>query len=354
MDVTGIATTSQFILYVIKNNKVYKSTNSGFSWGQLYFPSGFSGPPKKIVVAPDSTDIIAVSDNNTQGEKVWVSTNGGSTWSDFGPPQTGPHADITGLDISRLLGNTRYFTAVTADDQPENQYKGSVMTKKTVNSIPSPEWIPKIILHEFDFMAIRACPPKPNYYYVGVVAAKLIISHVFFMLIDIPNGSQMFFKPMFTQLDTKDYSFNSDAIYKADIAFSPDYNLLQPQNSQAFVSVATRTPKPSDGVYRVSNQSCKLQIPNSDPNNNGIMNLDYKNNTLVAGAVTTNKVWKSSNALTANPNNVSWTAANTPPSGQKEVVLRYHGNQVFAGTSGSNSGLSKSADAVNFGLVFAC
>jgi photosystem II stability/assembly factor-like uncharacterized protein len=91
-EVSEIAIGRDNVLYAIdssENSKVYRSLDAGVTWEDItsyLVDSGAGSPPKisKIAVAPDKPGIVAVVTND--GTKVYLSTDGGMTWTDTAVP----------------------------------------------------------------------------------------------------------------------------------------------------------------------------------------------------------------------------------------------------------------------------
>jgi len=75
---------------------IAKSPMAGKVWSDLALPTGYANPFKLVAVAPDNPNVVAVVDNN---DRVFYSTNGGSTWADLGIPGDASEV-ITDIDIS--------------------------------------------------------------------------------------------------------------------------------------------------------------------------------------------------------------------------------------------------------------
>jgi hypothetical protein len=88
-EVSEIAIGDNGVLYAIdsENSRAYRYLNAGLSWGNItsyLLDAGAELPASKIVVAPDKADIVAVVTNN--GSEVYLSTDGGVTWTDAHVP----------------------------------------------------------------------------------------------------------------------------------------------------------------------------------------------------------------------------------------------------------------------------
>lgn len=67
-------------LYAATHWAIYRTTNGGTSWSTMTFPG--DGALTSLVVSPtDANTIWATKSNYTAGNKVWKSTDGGTTWT---------------------------------------------------------------------------------------------------------------------------------------------------------------------------------------------------------------------------------------------------------------------------------
>ena len=88
-EVSEIAIGDDGVLYAIdsENSRAYRYLNAGLSWEDItrwLVDAGAELPASKIAVAPDKPDIVAAVTNN--GSEVYLSTDGGVTWTDARVP----------------------------------------------------------------------------------------------------------------------------------------------------------------------------------------------------------------------------------------------------------------------------
>lgn len=77
------------------DNVIYKSTDAGISWTTL----DINIKAYLVAVSPDDADMIAIANNSTR--EVYLTINGGSTWSTLGIPQeSGGAAAVAIYDIA--------------------------------------------------------------------------------------------------------------------------------------------------------------------------------------------------------------------------------------------------------------
>ena len=100
-EINAVVVASSKIFYAldIPHKKIYKSTDSGFTWddklSQSLEDEGASLPVWCIAVAPDDPDLLAVVTDNRK--EVYVSDDGGQNWERAAVPNIGAMliADIT-------------------------------------------------------------------------------------------------------------------------------------------------------------------------------------------------------------------------------------------------------------------
>ena len=79
----AIAPSNSQVIYVVKNAGVYKTTNGGSSWSTL---SGLptTDAPTYVAVHPSNPNVVYVTYSGyTTGSKVFVSSNGGTSWTNY-------------------------------------------------------------------------------------------------------------------------------------------------------------------------------------------------------------------------------------------------------------------------------
>ena len=72
-----VAPTNNNIIYASTGSSLYKSTNKGVNWTSIY--NGISGSINNIAIDPDDENRVAIA--TTGSAKVYVTTNGGTTWT---------------------------------------------------------------------------------------------------------------------------------------------------------------------------------------------------------------------------------------------------------------------------------
>lgn len=81
----AIAPSNSQVIYVLKSNAIYKTLDAGITWTTVTngVPVG-SAQPENICIDPtDPNNAWVVLSGYSAGNKVYVTTNGGSTWTNF-------------------------------------------------------------------------------------------------------------------------------------------------------------------------------------------------------------------------------------------------------------------------------
>ena len=97
LDHLKIAPSNNQIMYAASGTQLYRTTNGGSTnWTQL---SNFSGRVNSIAIHPTNSNKIAIA--TTSSEKVYVSTDGGTTW-------TASKYDLPNFDALALVWDTTF------------------------------------------------------------------------------------------------------------------------------------------------------------------------------------------------------------------------------------------------------
>jgi hypothetical protein len=101
------------IYAALTTNKLYKSTDAGATWSALTAPGTTAD---LVAVAPDDTDLVVVVD--VPNDTVYISTNGGSSFTSLGVPEDGSANAVTLINdvtISRELSGKHYIACAGYD-----------------------------------------------------------------------------------------------------------------------------------------------------------------------------------------------------------------------------------------------
>jgi hypothetical protein len=86
----------------------YKTTDLGVSWGRLPYLSSINTSITGVAVAPDDPTVVGII---ADGNEVYLSSNGGTTWSDLTPVSDlaagTAAAMLKTIDVSRSVGGVR-------------------------------------------------------------------------------------------------------------------------------------------------------------------------------------------------------------------------------------------------------
>jgi hypothetical protein len=327
-------------IYIIGNNALQKSTDGGSSFTELTMPPAFVSPPRTLAVAPDDPNVVAASDSATN-ETVWVSTNGGATWVQL-PPLNGAAANmrIMGLQVGPVRAGAilaRDYLVATADEAAGVALGSLQIIGQTTN------WVNVALLGTADF---TSCEFSPNFI-VDRVALAIGSTAIAGTSLYTYNTQIPVLVHAAVQLSgvTVDFGAAANGILVSDIALPSDYDVTTPSCEKAFASFASAAAAPNNGgVYQ-----CNGALPAEELGLVGtrIHSIAYAGTTtsgkLLAGAHATAMVWHATEPWT------TWTAASTPPTGQRDTVVGMHPDVLtnhicYAGTSGWYSGFFRSGD----------
>lgn len=340
MGITGMAVASDGrTIYIIRGTTVQKSDDGGLNFSLLTLPSNFTQQPLLISVAPDNPNVLAVTEGTSGDHYVWISTDGGITWTNLGTPIPDGGVVITGVAVSPAAPNValgRYYFVSVADMGQETIDNSNVMMTYSLSG-----WSEIGHVHSTPFphhyLAVKTSPNFSGDRCICVVGATSQ-KCVDYQLISV-NADRIIVEVKLTS------PMPADTIISADIALSSDFLGLDESLQIAFIGIACRPAQNIEGVYRAMPGNAKRIFPSDG--SMGIRSVAYCDNVkLLAGESGTAQVWHSANPLIANP---VWNQADTPPPGEAEAIVGMHPdiatNQVcYAATSGEGSGFSVSSD----------
>jgi hypothetical protein len=334
MDVTHItvARDNAGVLYIIGDGKLRKSSNGGSHFLNLTLPPSFYHPPRIIAIAPDNSDIVAVADSHTGGNHIWISTNGGNLWNDFGIPKSANNAVITDIAISPDMGGrSRHYFAAIADNRPGVTLRGDVMMHigsnwagiggvSTTHDYMAMQISPEYLTDQ-SVCVVGVTPKDGIDYQVINCRDKSIVQTVKF----IPPGK------------TTDYCFpaSPESVIRADIVVGIDAISADEHHKVAFISITCGNLAPSDGIYRVEDDIFERLKVHPQDGGLRIRCLDFDGEGLLAGEMESTNIWVSSNPLAITP---AWDKVIPPPPGQREAVVGMRTPNCYVGTSGWKGG----------------
>jgi hypothetical protein len=334
MDVTHIAVArdNAGVLYIIGDGQLRKSTNGGSHFITLTLPPSFRLPPRIVAIAPDNSDVVSVVDSHAGGSHIWISTNGGNLWNDIGNPKNGINAVITDIAISPDMGGrSRHYFAAIADDRHGITIRGDVMIRlgghwSVIDGVTSTH----------DYMAVQVSPDyltDKNICVVGLTPKEGID----YQVINIGSTSITQTVKFITPGTATDYCRPAapKSVIKADIIVGIDAISADERHKVAFISITSRSPSPSDGLYRVEDEMFEKLTVNPQNSALRIRCLDFDGEGLLVGEMESTNVWVSSNPLNITP---AWDKVEPRPPGDREAVVGMRTPNCYAGTSGIHGG----------------
>jgi hypothetical protein len=302
------------------NNFAYKSTDKGKKWNRLSKDFGFS--PDLVAVAPDDSTLAVVADAG--GNNVWVTTNGGSTWTDLA--LTGM-AQINDLAISSASAGVHYIAAAGIQGGA-----GVVQYFNLGSSVPS--WTAASGWGGFaGAEAVWALAFSPAFASDKVMVA--VSENATTTNYEIASFSSKLWNTTagFTSYPV---ALANITLAAADIALAPTYLGADEAERLAFVTEADG----SDGgaLYRLSDTTLKNLRDTTD-----FHSVAYDGTNLVAGEYGSNIVRRSADPLATTPT-VSSTTTYQRPGGASKVTVAWAGADVVAGTQGNESAFALSKD----------
>jgi len=327
---------------------VYKSTNSGIGWTTISTGAGgevdYGIDADLVAVAPDDADyvVIAATDNT-----VYVTSNGGVSWGELGMPEdtgaTGAACTtIYDIDISAgYAGN--HYVAVAGQEAGD---AGNIWYYKLGIGGSWEEANTKDGFHTAYTSAVSAniCLAvqfSPNFSSDQVLTAVTTTDDTpddtFFEMFSVNleewNDTAGFDNFPVTILDDTD-NISATA---ASIALAPTYLGGDEVERIAFVGVTTAAGTHA-GVFRLEDYTDK-EIKTGE----NIHSVAYDGANIVAGSADDTTVWRCSEPLETSPTfYVSSTTKS--PGGTGNVVVKWAGTDVVAGTTGDESAFAVSRD----------
>jgi photosystem II stability/assembly factor-like uncharacterized protein len=336
---------------------LYKSTDSGSSWVDLSQSPGLNIARTDLVaVAPDDPDIVIVADKTSPA--VYFSQDGGYNWSSMGTlsGSAGTLAVIHDIDISAPSGSDRYVGVVGA--LSPGDANAPAFFYFDIGSLV-PRWIDAVhdftalggtnlTINEIDaIMAIEFSSDFPSDLTVALVSMQIgTVSKagaLRFHLVSLNNKGWDDAAGFtgYPALITTSSNIGFTAGH-ASISLAPGYQAADVSQRIAFVGTQVKDTthnQESGGIYSLNDSSVKklLDAP--------IYSVAFNGTNLVAGATTdaagnpNNAVYYSNDLTSASPT-IDIVSQFKRPGGTTAVIVAWAGNNVVAGTSGSNSAFS--------------
>ena len=340
---------------------VYKSLNSGITWADLSQTTGLNiNNTDLIAVAPDDPDIVVVADALIPA--AYVTIDGGFSWYSLGAISSsgGTAARLYDIDISGQRNGIRYVAVATTLNPGDTNVPalfyfnlGAVVPvwKDAVRDFTA-QGGRNLIVNEID--AIKAVQFSPAF------SSDLTLTAVSeqrgtpakngasrFHLISLSN-KKWDADAGFTDYPVMLISSNGISVNvgHASISLDPEYQATDITQRIAFVGAQITDSthhKEMGGIYRL-NDTDMLKILDAP-----VYDVAFNGTNLVAGATTDGAVTPSHTVyycldpLSDLPI-IDEALALKRPSGTTAVIVAWAGDNIVAGTSGSNSAFSISSN----------
>ena len=350
-------------IYVVSNIGIWKSTSAGAAFAPIPNPAGFAAPGLLTAVAPDDPSVAGIVD--TAGQ-VWITNNGGSTWSNLSPVVTpwGALGEIVSdLQVSSartgpLLGRDYAVCTFHPAGPMGNIWRNSDAAWINVTGLAgvaldwssielAPNWVGDRVVLGFG-SNLAADPNAP----IGAT-----LGDSFLVSINCGVTPPVLTKPP-VPLDagaqdspaavTGGLGVVGGEIWFSDIAVPSDFDSTSVGGWRAYVgwtSVPAALGICGDDAYRVDfNAVRKLEVRPIVP----LFSLSYFGTlgagTLMVGEANTTLVWTSSDPYIGSPNWGVGTAK--PPTGVNRTNVHLTSEtDAFLVTTGAQCGVHRTADA---------
>jgi len=345
----AIAPDGTTIYAALTTDKLYQSTDAGATWSAVTSPGAQSD---LVAVAPDDTDLIAVVDDST--DTVYISTNGGSTFSTLGVPEDADDSNamtqINDIAISRELSGVHYIAAGGdrgAVDTAALCYFNYGAAAPSWTDAAEADFLLTVATDWFDAIdasadTIQAVAFSPNF-----PSDRIVMAVTF----DAAGGTVNFQVGSFAAKKWNNNVGGYSATYPlvvdsvtvsalSEASISVDANYLGSDESTRVVFVGTDATGGADapgGIYRLDDDSVtelKTAV--------GIRSVAYNTaaTKLVAGASTDNNVYRSADPTASSPTVSSASTYKRPGDNTdtNTVLIGWSGDDVVAASAGTASG----------------
>jgi hypothetical protein len=326
------------------DSPLYKSTDGGDTWSKLESAASFlkGASVKAISVALDDPDFVAII---TSANKVAYSTNGGATWTDLGQPSdTSPAVTGTTLhDIDISPGPTRYLAVASKN----NNGSAELFTIKLAaaetwqarytgaKGIASGQTIMAAVSFSPNFVSDQAITVVTG----NANSATLQILYAFGD--GVWNDSIAYLTYGWAGGVQIDSSVNG-GVAAADIELPTTYLAFDEDERLAYIGIAGATS--GGGIYRITDTVVREFQAWNGGDEGDIGSIAYnEEGKLVAGSYIDNRVYQFLSPNAAQPM-ASQLNTLKQPGGENRTTIVWSGNNVLAGTQGSNSTISVSTD----------
>jgi len=361
---------TMYVATAAVDNRVYKSTDGGKTWGTVG-TTNLPNPANLVAVAPDSNDIVVVA-GGASNLTIAVSTNAGSTWSTISPVTEAANTATTVFDvaISALSGSSRMI-GVASDSTAGESDDPSLFYFNLGSAVPA--WTDAVLNASWDAgaglglgFAVAADPA--NWDEIDSIQAiafsPYFASDQTAVVVSNTTGSAVITGTMaFHILSFNQKKWNSTAgftgypysiksasaaaavfgVNNADISLDPSYLGGDDSLRVAFVGASITSPAATEmgGIFRLKDTSVKALLETT-----GIKSVAWNGINLVAGPTLTNTVKYSADALATSPSVSSASVFKRPglDATNTNAVVRWAGANVVGATSGNGSAFAISTD----------
>lgn len=324
----------------ISDHIIYKSIDGGLKWTTVETPIRVD----LVAIAPDDNNLVAIANNQTP--EIYFCSSITPPWQSLGTvkenPGGSPPAVIYDLTISLLRIDAHYIGVAGKE-------AGDIANLWYFNlGAFSPAWHETRFLAGFSPDSATVSLVFSPYFESDTVALAITVNtstkDVKLQIINISssvwNTAASFAGYPCTIMSDPTFT----GVSSAALAFSPDYMGNDPDYRQVFIGLTVAggiTASNTSGIYRYDDTVKKALLLDKK-----IYSITYDGYHLAAGSANTNTVYYSTNAGAITP--VIRTSDITKcPGGVNHIIVACMGNNIIAGTSGSESAFTLSEDGGN-------
>ncbi|MFH1652266.1 MAG: hypothetical protein ABID87_09245, partial [Chloroflexota bacterium] len=307
--------------------------------------------PDLVAIAPDDTDLVAIASTSTPA--VYISTNGGSTWSTLGTVQeTGGSAaaTLTDLAISAAASGINYVAVSGTEASEGNVWYFNI-------GAAAPSWTETndrggwgngagtgtINATVTTAMAVTFSPNFPSDLTMVGLTHDDTEDIVELQLFSLASSSKLWnVDAGFTGYPVTIVS--ETGVTAGSLALSPTYLASDDTERTVFIGLEVDTAT-NDGVWRAKDTNVKGLKTGSG---SAVASVAYDGTTLVAGAYASNQVYYSDDPLATTPT-VSTARSLKRPGIDATAVdemtrVAFSGTNVVAITDGAEGAFARSTD----------
>ena len=334
------------------NAKLYKSDQGGIGWTDISRGLGAAAPWGELAIAPDNPKIVAITAN--AGSEVYVSTNGGASFSASGlSSKLGGGERVKCLAISPGYGS--WDIAVGTSTSGGN---GRILVN-IMSGFPSGWQDMSTGAAGWSNADIFAVEYSPGFASDGTLLAIAATApptddtYLYFGIRDLSGNTTIWntFSGYPVEICQSGQDTPGTPLTYADLALPSDYSGTRPSHRHAYACWSDNPPgtaiagNPNDDVYRLDDTVCYRILNRSDI----ICSLAhygmFNHGRLLAGAAKASatalsqgpQVYYTYNPQSAYP---TWQSSQKPPTGPGQARLAWSpdGKVAYCGTSSAGGG----------------